>query len=83
MSNFCPKCHQHFAVHNDDGSCVDDNIRPCEICGADTSFERHRKDLPHEGELCCHCDRWVCIDCVDWQRMDVLETVEIMCKECS
>lgn len=23
-SNFCPDCGQHFAAHNDDGSCVQD-----------------------------------------------------------
>ena len=22
--HFCPRCHGHWAVHNDDGSCVDD-----------------------------------------------------------
>lgn len=23
--HFCPKCGQHWAVHNDDGSCVNDD----------------------------------------------------------
>jgi len=23
-SHFCPVCHQHFIVHNDDGSCIMD-----------------------------------------------------------
>lgn len=24
-SRYCPKCHQLFAIHNDDGSCVEDS----------------------------------------------------------
>jgi hypothetical protein len=24
MSNYCPKCGNHFFVHNDDGSCIDE-----------------------------------------------------------
>lgn len=27
-SRFCPKCGQNFAVHNDDGSCVEDDDLP-------------------------------------------------------
>lgn len=62
---------------------MDENIRPCEICGALTTFERFKESEPHEGELCVDCDQWVCIDCIDWQRMHEIGTVEMLCKECS
>lgn len=56
-----------------------DNIKPCEICGQLTSFERfHQKD-PHEGERTTCCDRWICADCVCWVDSD---DSLIVCKDC-
>lgn len=59
------------------------NIRPCELCGDTTSFERHTRDLPHEGEVCTECDRWICDGCVDWYYMSEHDLVDPICKECT
>lgn len=56
-----------------------DNIISCEICGQDTSFERHTKDLPNEGERATCCDAWVCVDCICWVETD---EVQCLCKDC-
>ena len=56
-----------------------DNIKPCDICGQATSFERHNKDLPAEGEHTTCCDSWVCEDCVCWVKTD---EVQCLCKDC-
>ena len=42
-------------------------IIPCDICGADTSFERIG-DAPAEGERTVCCDRWVCEDDINWAK---------------
>jgi hypothetical protein len=34
-SHYCPKCGQSWAVHNDDGSCVDDVAYDHEDYGGD------------------------------------------------
>jgi hypothetical protein len=32
VSVFCPKCGQHFGIHEDDGSCIDDSDEECKSC---------------------------------------------------
>jgi hypothetical protein len=58
---------------------VENNIIPCDICGQKTSFERHTKDLPREGERVACCDSWVCVDCFCWVTSSEGES---FCKDC-
>jgi DNA polymerase III sliding clamp (beta) subunit (PCNA family) len=43
-SNFCPKCGQHFIVHNGDGSCIEDE--PMEIDEMDEMNETEIDETP-------------------------------------
>lgn len=66
-----------------------DNIRFCEICGAESSLERFEDSDPVEGEVCESCDRWICNDCVDWKKSCRDDSSKykswpwIICKNCS
>lgn len=54
-------------------------IIPCERCGQPTSFERWDKTMPNEGNECDSCYRWLCDDCMDWDRCD---DYSYYCKDC-
>ena len=50
---WCPKCGQHWVVHNDDGSCViDDELDIYCQCPED-EVEPH----PEYGDICVACGR--------------------------
>ena len=55
------------------------NIKLCNICDAEASFEREWIEQPQEGEVCRVCCFWICADCVDWSKTDP----DPICKECS
>ena len=54
----------------------------CEQCNSLTSFERTRRTMPPEGDVCSHCGKWVCPDCIDWSLMAYMNTTNVICKEC-
>lgn len=56
-----------------------ENIRPCETCGQQTSFERFHEQEPFEGERTECCDKWVCPDCICWTDSD---ESGLICKDC-
>ncbi len=58
------------------------NIISCEICNNQTSFEKLSASLPHEGEKCVGCDKWICVDCVSWEFMDKIAIEIPICVEC-
>jgi hypothetical protein len=53
------------------------NIKPCEICGKNASFERTDESMPREGDRCDKCGIWVCPDCGT-----VTENERILCSKC-
>lgn len=53
----------------------------CERCGRPCVFMREHQSLPPEGEVCSVCDRWLCIDCIDWKYSGIDE--DYICKDCS
>ena len=57
------------------------NIKYCEHCGAEPSFECNKESDPREGEACGICGDWVCVNCVDWGDSGYAE--DIICKNCS
>ena len=58
--------------------------RPCEICGAKTSFERKDISQPREGEVCSLCEKWVCPNCVDHKKcLQPPNNYDVVCNECS
>lgn len=58
---------------------MEENIRPCETCGQETSFERFHEQEPFEGERTACCDKWVCPDCICWTDSD---EGGLICKDC-
>ena len=59
-------------------------MRTCEICGAETSFERKDESQPREGEICSLCEKWVCPDCVVHSEcLQPPDHLDVICKECS
>jgi predicted RNA-binding Zn-ribbon protein involved in translation (DUF1610 family) len=44
-TNYCPDCGCHYATHNDDGSCVEDDTEYyCDVCGWNKAL--HLPDCP-------------------------------------
>lgn len=55
--------------------------RPCEICGAPTTFERCEEGDPPEGEVCSKCDSWVCSNCINYAASGDHGYICILCAE--
>jgi hypothetical protein len=56
--NFCSKCGQAWVVHNDDGSCVDDDVEArvkasmqTEMDNVDKQIQAHSKESPLEWAM--------------------------------
>jgi hypothetical protein len=55
----------------------------CSLCKQPTSFERRDLTQPLEGDVCSICGAWVCPACIDWLKMTLKNTENIICKLCS